>query len=143
MNLLAPAALGLAGLVVPLFVLYMLRSRRRRVEISSTRLWQAGDLQVTSAVPWSRIRWTALLMLQLAALLLFVFALARPFLNQRTVLGPHSVFVMDTSGSMAEDNRIGDAKERALELAEDISDGNLISIIDAGPNPRVVIAHAR
>jgi hypothetical protein len=143
MNVLVPAALGVAALAGPLIVLYMLRSRRRQLDVTSTQLWSASDVQVTSAVPWSRLRWTALLVSQLLAIVLFAFALARPFFSQRTLLGPHSVFVIDTSGSMAEGDRIDQAKEEAVALATDLSEGNLISVIDAGPQPRVLLGHAR
>jgi hypothetical protein len=142
-NLLVPAALGFAALAGPLLVLYMLRSRRRRVDVGSIRIWQPTAAQVTSAVPWSRLRWTSLLVLQLFIVGLFAFTLARPYLAQRTVLGPHAVFIIDTSGSMAEDDRIGEAKSEARSLAEDVSDGNLVSVIDAGPHPRVIVSQAR
>ena len=39
--------------------------------------------------------------LQLAVLAAFVVTLARPFYRERTLLGPHTAFVFDTSGSMA------------------------------------------
>lgn len=143
MNFLVPAALGVAALAGPLLMLYMLRSRRRQLDVTSTRLWKASDIQVTSAVPWSPLRWTALLILQLLAIALFALTLARPFFAQRTLLGPHSVFVIDTSGSMAEGDRLDNAKAEAMGLAADLSEGNLISVIDAGPNPRVVLGHAR
>ncbi|HEY6629218.1 MAG TPA: BatA and WFA domain-containing protein [Acidimicrobiia bacterium] len=143
MSFLVPVALGVAALAGPLLILYMLRSRRRQLDVTSTRLWQASEIQVTSAVPWSRLRWTALLILQLLAIALFAFALARPFHSQRTLLGPHSVFVIDTSGSMAEGDRLDRAKTEAVALAEDLSEGNLISVIGAGPHPQVLIGHAR
>ena len=143
MNFLVPAALGVAALAGPLIILYMLRSRRRQLDVTSTRLWQASDIQVTSAVPWSRLRWTALLVLQLLTIALFAFALARPFFSQQTLLGPHSVFVIDTSGSMAEGDRLDQAKTEAVALATDLSEGNLISVIDAGPHPQVLLGHAR
>ena len=51
MSLLAPAALGLLALSVPLVVLYMLRSRRRRVEVPSVALWEAEEQNVSAALP--------------------------------------------------------------------------------------------
>jgi len=143
MSFLVPAALGVAALAGPLLILYMLRSRRRQLDVTSTRLWQTSDVQVTSAVPWSRLRWSALLLLQLLAIALFAVALARPFFSQRTLLGPHSVFVIDTSGSMAEGDRLDQAKTEAVALAADLSEGNLVSVIDAGPHPQVLLGHAR
>lgn len=143
MRFLAPAAFGLAALAGPLVVLYMLRSRRLRVDVPSTMLWENVGASVSSAVPWQRLKVTPLLILQLVALLLLVVALARPFFAQDTLLGPHTVLVVDTSGSMATGNRFERAVDRARSLAADVSDANLVSVVDAGPTPRVVLAFSR
>jgi Ca-activated chloride channel family protein len=143
MSLLVPAALAVLGLAVPLVVLYMLRSRRERVVVPSLMLWEGTGQAVSSAVPWQRLRLTALLLLQLVALALFAFALARPFLVQETLLGPHTVLVLDTSGSMAMAGRLDLARQRALELVREASEANLISIVEAGPTPRVLVSFSR
>ena len=143
MSFLAPAAFALAALVGPLVVLYMLRSRRRRVVVPSTMLWEQAGVPVSSAVPWQRLKTTPLLWLQIAVLLLLAVALARPFITQESLLGPHTVIVIDTSGSMAMGSRWEDASSRALGLAEDVSDANLVSVVEAGPAPRVVVAFSR
>jgi Ca-activated chloride channel homolog len=143
MNLLVPAGLGTLALVGPLIVLYMLRSRRTRVEVGSTMLWSPREEQLTSAVPWSRLRWSLLLAAQLLVLALFALSLARPFFAESTVLGPHSVLLIDTSGSMAEADRFEEARSQALELAADTSEQNVVSVIDAGPDPRVVLAYGQ
>jgi hypothetical protein len=140
MSLLAPAALALAVLVAPLIALYMLRTRRRRVVVPSTMLWGEADTSTSSAVPWQRLRWSWLLLLQLLLLLALVLALARPFMTQRSLLGPHTVFVIDTSGSMASSGRFESAIERAVSLSSDASNINLISVVEAGPLARVVTA---
>lgn len=143
MNLLVPAALGLASLAIPLIVLYMLRSRRRPVEVSSTLLWSRIGMPVSSAVPWQRLRLSTLLLLQLAVLALFVLSLARPFFTQQTLLGPHTVLVIDTSGSMSLAGRLERAKARASDLSTDVSAANLVSVVEAGPTPRVLAAFAQ
>lgn len=143
MNLLVPGALGLAALAGPLLVLYMLRSRRRQVAVSSTLLWSRAEQNVTSAVPWKRLDLTTLLLLQLLLLALFVLSLARPFFTEPTVLGPHTVFVVDTSGSMAQAGRFEEAVGRIEELAVDVSDAKVVSIVEAGPEARVVSAFVR
>lgn len=140
MNVLVPAALGLLALAGPLVVLYMLRSKRRPQPVSSTLLWEKVGEPVSSAVPWRPLKMTPLLLLQLLILALFVLSLARPFVSEATVLGPHTVFVIDTSGSMAMAGRLDQAKARAIDLARDISDANLGSVVEAGPNPRVLVA---
>lgn len=143
MNLLVPAALGLASLVAPLLVLYMLRSKRRQVEVPSTMLWERVGESVSSAVPWQRLNWTALLLVQLLVLALFVLSLTRPFATERALLGPHTVLVIDTSGSMATAGRLDAAVSRARSLAQDASATNLVSVVSAGPEPEVLAAFTR
>ena len=140
MTFLVPAALGLAALAGPLVVLYMLRSKRRPQQVASTMLWDQIGEPVSSAVPWKRLKLTPLLLLQLAVLALFVLSLARPFITEATFLGPHTVFVMDTSGSMAMADRFSHARDRAIDLAKDVGEANLASVVEAGPHPRVLVA---
>jgi Ca-activated chloride channel family protein len=142
-NLLVPAALGVASLAGPLIVLYMLRSRRRRVEVPSTLLWEKLDLPVSSAIPWQKLRLTPLLILQLLVLAAFTLTLARPFFTQQTLLGPHTVFVIDTSGSMAMAGRLERARTQALGLIKDLSEANQVSVVEAGPTAQVLVAFAR
>jgi hypothetical protein len=143
MNLLAPAALGLLSLAIPLVVLYMLRSRRRRVDVPSVHLWEGEEQFVSAALPWQRLKITAALLLQLLALAAFAFLLARPFFREETLLGPHTVLVVDTSGSMSGAGRLDSAKARVSELAADASAEQLISVVEAGPRPRVLVAFSR
>lgn len=143
MSFLAPGAFALSLLAIPLLALYMLRTRRHRQEVSSTMLWEKAGVAVTSAVPWQKLKITALLIAQLIALALFVLLLARPFDREISLLGPHTVFVIDTSGSMAMADRLDDAKRTALDLLDDVSTANVVSIVDAGPQPKVLAALAR
>jgi hypothetical protein len=142
-SFLAPAAFGLLSLAIPLVVLYMLRSRRQRLEVPSVHLWQQMEQFVSAAIPWQRLRITAALLLQLLALAVFAFLLARPFFREDTLLGPHTVLIVDTSGSMAMADRLESARAQARALIEDASDENLISIVEAGPDPRVLAAFGR
>jgi len=143
MSLLAPAALGLLALSIPLTVLYMLRSRRQRLDVSSTRLWEGEQEFVSAALPWQRLRITAALILQLLTLVAFTLLLARPFYEETTLLGPHTVLVIDTSGSMALAGRLDAAKAEARSLVVDASDAQLVSIVEAGARARVVAAFER
>ncbi|CAN5240987.1 BatA and WFA domain-containing protein [soil metagenome] len=143
MSFLLPAGFALAALAGPLIVLYMLRSRRPRLEVPSTMLWEKAEIPVSSAVPWQKLRWTPLLLLQLAVLAAFVVTLARPFYRERTLLGPHTALVFDTSGSMGMASRLETAKSQALALVDDLSEANQVSIVEAGPNPRVLLAFGR
>ena len=143
MSFLVPGALALFALSIPLLVLYMLRSRRQRFEVPSVMLWAGEEEFVSAAVPWQRLKITGALLLQLLALAAFAILLSRPFFEEETLLGPHTVLIVDTSGSMAMEGRLDAAKERAVELAAEASDAQLISIVDGGPNPRVLAAFSR
>jgi len=143
MNLLVPGALAVLSLAIPLTVLYMLRSRRMPMDVSSTMLWERTGPSVSSAVPWQKLRITPLLLLQLLLLAAFALSLARPFFTQATLLGPHTVLVFDTSGSMAMEGRFDRAVREARELAASTSVTNLVSVVEAGPRARVVRAFAQ
>jgi hypothetical protein len=143
MSLLAPAALGLLSLAIPLVVLYMLRSRRRRVDVPSVMLWEGEEQFVSASLPWQRLKITAALVLQLLALAAFAFLLARPFFREETLLGPHTVLIVDTSGSMATAGRLESAKARISALAADASAQQLVSLVEAGPRPQVLVAFSR
>ena len=143
MSFLAPAALGLLALSVPLVVLYMLRSRRQRLEVPSVLMWKGEEEFVSAALPWQRLKITGALLLQLLAIVGFAFLLGRPFFREQTLLGPHTVMVIDSSGSMATAGRLDAALDQARKLAGDASDAQLISVVEAGAQPRVLAAFAR
>ena len=143
MSFLVPAALGLASLALPLIALYMLRSRRERVEVSSLLLWETAADPLSSARPWRPLKITSLLLIQLAILTAFVISLARPFGAEEARLGAHTVLVVDVSGSMAMAARFERAVGEALGWAEEMSGEQLVSVIEAGTLPRVVTAFSR
>ena len=143
MRFLAPAALGLMALSIPLVVLYMLRSRRQRLEVPSVLMWSGEEEFVSAALPWQRLKITGALLLQLLTIIGFAFLLGRPFFREQTLLGPHTVIVIDSSGSMASAGRFDAAINQATELAEDASDAQLISVVDGGADARVLAAFAR
>ena len=143
MSLLVPAALGLASLALPLIALYMLRSRRERIEVSSLLLWETAADPLSSSRPWRPLKITPLLLLQLAVLAAFVVSLARPFGAEEARLGAHTVMVMDVSGSMGMAGRFERAREDALGWAAEMSGDQLVSVIEAAAVPRVVTAFSR
>lgn len=140
MSFLAPTAFVLAALVGPLVALYMLRSRRRRVVVSSLLMWDEAPRSVSSARPWERLRVTPLFLLQLLVLVLFILSLARPSVSQRSLLGPHTVLVLDTSASMAQAGRFERAINEARSLSAEASEDRLVSIVTAGSDPSVLAA---
>jgi hypothetical protein len=144
MTFIAPFAFGLAALAAPIVLLYMLRSRRSRTPVSSLMLWEAGQQNVSANAPWQPLRFSLLLLLQLLALLLLVLAVARPARPTSAPLAEHTVLIVDTSASMqAADGsatRLERAKRKALEAVGQLGPGRRMSVVEAGPQARVVLS---
>lgn len=144
MTFAAPAGLALLALAVPIVILHVLRPRREPVEVSSTWLWREMSRPVTSAAPWQRLRPSVLLLLQLAAVALLATAVARPVRITDAPLAPHTVFVVDASGSMAardgSPERLDEAKDRARELRSQLPAGGVASIVVADADPHVALS---
>lgn len=94
-------ALAAALAAVPLLLLlYFLRLRRQALRVPSTLLWLKAfeDLQVN--VPFQRLRWSVLLILQLLMLLLLLGALAEPMWRAGPAGATRIVLLIDRSASM-------------------------------------------
>jgi hypothetical protein len=107
--------------IPPLIVmLYFLKLRRQPVQVPSTYLWKrtVEDLHVNSI--WQKLRKNLLLLLQLIAVALFIFACLRPGFSGSSPLGERSIFLIDNSASMqATDvpgSRLRAAKDKAIEM---------------------------
>jgi hypothetical protein len=140
----APWGFGLAALVIPLLVLYMLKARRPRRRVASVFLWQAVSRQQQSGSPLQRLRRNLVLALQLAALGGLVYAFARPVTQAAVEESVSLVIVLDTSASMAARDaggasRFEAARARALELVRGMGprdEGTLI-VVDRLARTRV------
>jgi hypothetical protein len=144
MSLGAPLGLLAAALAVPLVVLYVLRSRRPRVTVASTFLWERTERSVAAAVPWQRFRPDRTFWLVLAAVLLGALALARPSVDVVTALGDHTVLIVDASASMRADeggpDRLELARRAGAELVADLGAGQTVSVVAAAGSARVVLS---
>lgn len=138
-----PAALllflPLAGIIV---ALYLLRMRRRELRVPATFLWPAQTEEVRANALFQKLKPSWLLFLQLLALALVVFCLARPQTRQRGLAGEVTVFVIDSSASMGatdvQPSRFAEAKRLAREAISSARPGDRTALVEAGPVPRVV-----
>jgi len=143
MSFLAPAALGLLGLLPVILILYFLKLKRKEQEISSTYLWRKTiqDLRVNS--PFQKLRKNLLLWLQLLLLALLVFALARPAMNAGVSAGQRYICLVDTSASMAArdmpPSRIERAQREALRLISDMAAEDQMMLMTFDVQPAVVV----
>lgn len=142
-----PAVFALSALAIPILLLYMLKPRRPRHVIPSTFLWRKAMENVASSRPWQRLRFSILLILQLLALAILISAFANPFDKSRGIAGKHLVLIVDSSGSMLAKQEGGTRMDAAVSEARNLLSSfpvaGLVSVIEAGPLPRVVISTSR
>src|SRR6266536_4341710 len=144
MNLLAPLALAL-GITLPIVVVfYLLKVRRHDEEVSSTFLWNDLIRDLAAHEPLQRLRWNLLLLLQLLALALLTFAVARPFSEQVGQKPVQAVLLLDGSASMqakdVQPSRFSKAVDAARSTLLSLPENSLATAILVAAHPQVLVA---
>lgn len=127
------AGLLLGAIVIPLLLLlYFLRLRRQPLRVSSTMLWERAVEDLHANTPFQRLRPSTLLLLQLLALILVIFAMMQPQIEGGSSKEGTHVLLIDRSGSMEalrEDgkSRLEVAIEKAIEVVNQIYGGGMFS----------------
>jgi uncharacterized membrane protein len=147
LELLAPAMLGLLGLLAPLVVLYILKIRRQRVTVASTWLWREARRDLMARSPFKKLQLQIPLIVQALALIAIAVAAARPATRSQAIDGDHVAIIIDTSASMSAESgtttRIALAKRAAHELVAGLPPGSDAMIVDAGRDARIALAPDR
>lgn len=136
-----PAAAWLFALLIPIVVVYFLKLRRDRVEISSLALWRQvlNDQRVNS--PFQRFKRNLLLLLQLLLLCLLALAAMQPYLPGDVRDLQYLPVLVDCSASMGAKDASGKTRlELAQEEIEEVIDGLLpnqqLTLISVGSTAR-------
>ncbi len=108
-------ALWFLFLNVVILVLYLLRLKRRRHEVSSILLFTRSVEEMQANAPLQWLKKNLLLLLQLLVLILLVLSLTRPFISMQGVRSGKTVILIDTSYSMMARGSGGTRLERASE----------------------------
>jgi hypothetical protein len=141
--------LALLGLLfVPAVVaMYLLRLRRTETVVPSTLLWQRLAADVEANAPWQKLRRSLLFLLQLLLVAILALLAARPFVERPAGLARDLVVIVDTSASMAATDvppdRLGAAKQAAIDALKDLPSGGKVSVIEAGRTARIVATGTR
>jgi hypothetical protein len=144
LTIVSPLALLLGLLAVPIVLLYLLKLRRREVEVSSTLLWRMVLADRQANTLWQRLRRNILLLLNLLTLAALVLALADLSQVSPAVTTPSTVVLIDGSASMnAVDvlpSRFEVARRRIEALIETLPSGADMSLVLVRDQPQVLIA---
>jgi hypothetical protein len=131
--------LGLAALAaaIPIVILYLVRPDPRKIRLPTFRFLTEDRREDQSNPVFERLKRSALLLLQLLAILLFATALATPYVpvsESSTV--EETVLVVDASASMTVQSGGETRFARAVAEAETAVTGTT-SVVVAGANPTV------
>lgn len=122
-SILTSLGLGLGGAIV---TMYLLRTRRRRVEVPYARLWQKALADKLPTRWKERLRRLLSLLVQLLLLALLLLALGNPRPEGEQEFGRSVVAIFDTSASMTAldeqggRSRIDRAREAGLALLDSL-----------------------
>lgn len=124
--------------------MYLLRMRRRDLRVPKTFLWPERVDEVRANSFFQKLKFNWLMVLQLLALALLAFGLARLQTRQEGAAGQITVAVIDSSASMSatdvEPDRFSAAVEHVRKMVSGMKASDQLAIIEAGPTPRVVLS---
>ncbi len=141
MTFAAPIALAFLGLFIPVILLYLLKQRRRRVQVATLLFWDKILKDEQSVTSFTRLRKRLSLLFQLIFIALLAFALARPLLSGRLSGARRVVLFLDVSASMetreGEQTRFELAREQALEVVRGLSIGDTMMLVTFAAQPDI------
>src|SRR5439155_1476188 len=122
--------------------LYFLRIRRPTRIVPALHLWpdQIRDRQAN--VPWQKLRFSWLLLLQLLVAAFLVAAAVQPALPASASLAPHNIVLLDASASMqakdVQPSRLEDAKRQISAMIDQLGPQDRMTLIAMQSTPRIV-----
>ncbi len=133
------------ALIIPvILLLYLLKRKYEDRDVASILLWQQMLANLEASRPFQKLKRNLLLILQLLAAALLVLALLQPALPTQGTATTHTVMVIDSSGSMqakeGDSTRFDLAKAEAEKLIEHLRGDQTMTLIEAGREPKVLIA---
>jgi Ca-activated chloride channel family protein len=144
MQFLTPLGFALSALAIPIILLYMLKLRRKQMQVSSTMLWEKLLREKQANAPWQKLKRNLLLFLQLLILAALVAALARPALKTKVVASGSVIVMLDASASMnavdVKPSRFEEGRKSIQTLINGLSSDSAMTLILAAQTPQTLIA---
>lgn len=143
MNFLSPLSLLIfIPLGAVIVILYLLKLKRKERVVSSVMLWRDAVADIQANAPFQKLKKSLLLFLQLAALLLLVIALARPYMRVQGLSENRIVTILDCSASMqatdVSPSRFDAARSKAIDIVNKMGPGDTMMVMTAGSKAKVV-----
>lgn len=142
MRLLAPAAAALAITLPVIVALYFLRIRRPTRIVPALHLWPDVIRDRQANVPWQRLRFSWLLLLQLLVAGFLVAAALQPALPASASVAAHTIVLLDASASMqardVQPSRFEEARRQARALVDQLGPQDRMTVIALEAAPRVI-----
>ena len=131
-------------LFIPVIILiYMLKQKAKKVEISSNMLWKEVYKNLEATTPWEKLKFQWLMVLQIILIILFVLSLMSPFILSENKKTSSLILVIDNSASMNaiydEETRLEQAKEDAIEYLDTVPENTKVTLIECN-NQATVLA---
>jgi len=127
------------GLIPILILIHSLKPKPKQVEVTTLFLWRAALKEKKGGVRVQRIIKNLPLLLQILAVCLAGFALAKPVWFYNTQIKGDVILVLDSSASMktltASGIRFNQAKQEALKLVDELPKESRMLVIEAGRKP--------
>lgn len=136
MTIYSPAAFIFLITIPIIIVLYLLKQRHQEYTFSSLYLWREALKDLEANTPWQKLRKNILMILQIAAMALLVFALSNPFINASWGEPRIIVLAIDTSLSMqatdVKPSRFEAARSKALSFAANLQPESRVTLVSIG-----------
>jgi len=144
MQFLTPLGFLLALLAIPIILLYMLKLRRKQVQVSSTFLWEQLLRDQQANAPWQKLKRNLLMILQLLILAALVTVMARPALQVPTVASGSVIVLLDASASMnatdVSPSRFEEARKSVHTLIDGLSSASTMTLILVANTPQTLVS---
>ncbi len=138
-----PIALFFAAAIPVIIALYLLRLRRKKLVVSSTFFWTEMVQDLQANVPFQKLRWNILLLLQILIAIAIIAALIDPAIKAALNEGQRTIFVIDTSASMAAREGASTRFDHALAdiraYCRNLAGREQVMIIEAGEHARIAL----
>ena len=138
-----PIAFAFAAVIPVIIALYLLRLKRKKKVIASTFFWTEMVQDLQANVPFQKLRWNILLLLQILIAIAIISAMIDLSVKAELNEGRRTIFVVDTSASMATADggttRFGKVSDSIKTYCRALSSRERVMIIEAGEYASVVL----